>query len=123
MNNIFRSKQDIMSFHEAFISTVDEQPELFSLEDREDLVQQNWSDEPKEISNQTFQWAYARKNIYDAAIERLSGKENDRRDRLSGNGTKAPEIKPEDYKPMLLNAIHRSFNPKTQVFTATNDRN
>ena len=118
-----------MSLHEAFISIVSEQPELFSTEDREDLVQQNWSDDVDELGDQIYNWASIRENIYDAALERLSGKENDRSgelpdiDRLSGNGTKAPKIKPEDYKPMLLNAIHRSFNPETQAVTATNNSN
>jgi hypothetical protein len=111
-----------VSPHEAFISVINEQPELFSTEDREDLAQQKWSDDIDELEDQIFEWSYARENIYDAALKSLSGKENDRNNRLPGNGTKAPEIKPEDYKPMLLNAIHRSFNTPQPATAATNSR-
>lgn len=115
-----------MSLHEAFISVINEQPELFSPEDRQDLIEQSatWSDDKEQLGNQIYEWAEARDNIYDAALDRLSSKDNDKSlpagVRLPGQGTKAPEIKPEDYRPMLLNAIHRNLASKPQATTSSN---
>ena len=110
-----------MSLHKAFISTIAEQPELFSPEDSQDLLEQapTWSEDEVELGNQIYKWAKARKNIYGAALDRLSNKDSDKSFsgdvRLPGSGTKAPEIKPQDYKPMLLNAIHRNLVNQPQA--------
>lgn len=100
-----------------FITVIVNQPELFSDEDREDLAQRTWSNDIDKLEDEIFEWYATRESISTAAMKNLSGKENDRSDRLPGSGTKAPKIKPEDYKPMLLNAIHRSFNLSTQAVT------
>ena len=111
-----------------FINVIENQPELFSDEDREDLAQKTWSDNIDELEDEIFDWYETRESIASAAMKNLSGKENDRSgelpdiDRLPGNGTKAPEIKPEDYKPMLLNAIHRSFSTSQTTTVTTNSR-
>jgi hypothetical protein len=105
------------AIYDGFINIIEQQPELFSNEDRQDLVEKfsTWSNEPEKLDNNIGQWLKARPSIRIAALKNLSAKENDR---LPGNGTKAPEIKPEDYKPMLLNAIHRSFSTTPQTATA-----
>lgn len=95
-----------MDLPEAFISLIEEQPELFSPEDREDLRQQKWSDNADELGDQIYEWSSARENIYEAALKKLSGRDNDR---LPGERTTAPEPKPEDYQFMLLNAIQRNL--------------
>lgn len=102
-----------------FINVIVNQLELFSDEDREDLAQKTWSDNVDELEDEIIDWYATRESIASAAMKSLSGKESDRGDRLPGNGTKAPEIKPEDYKPMLLNAIHRSFNTTPQTATTS----
>ena len=109
------------TIYDAFINVIEQQPELFSSNDRQDLVEKSstWSNEPEKLDNSIGQWLKARPNIRTVALKSLSGQESDRSDRLPGNGTKAPEIKPEDYKPMLLNAIHRSFNPTPQTATTS----
>lgn len=95
-----------MKLPEAFISLIEEQPELFTPEDREDLSKKDWSDDADELGDQIYEWSSVRKNIYNAALEKLSGRDNDR---LPGDGTTAPKSQPEDYKPMLLNAIQRNL--------------
>ena len=95
-----------MDLPEAFISLIEEQPELFTPEDEEDLRQQKWSDNADELGDQIYEWSSARENIYEAALKKLSGRENDR---LPGDGKTAPKPKPEDYKSMLLNAIQRNL--------------
>jgi hypothetical protein len=106
--------------NEVFINIINQQPELFSPKDREDLIKQaqTWSEDPEAMGDRIYQWTSARKDIYSAALKNLSGKANDHSDRLPGNST-APKIDPQDYKPMLLNAIHRSFNTTPQTATAT----
>ncbi len=99
-----------------FINAIEQQPELFSIDDKEDLIQRTWSDNIDELEDEILDWYDTRESIASAAMKSLSGQESDR---LPGNGTKAPEIKPEDYKPMLLNAIHRSFNPTPQTATTS----
>ncbi|MEM7553355.1 MAG: hypothetical protein AAF378_04515 [Cyanobacteria bacterium P01_A01_bin.84] len=99
-----------MDLPEAFISLIEEQPELFTSENRKDLAQQQWSDNADELGDQIFEWASARKNIYEAALEKLSGRDNDR---LPGDGKTAPKPKPEDYKSMLLNAIQRNLGSRS----------
>ncbi|MCC0179851.1 hypothetical protein I4641_23210 [Waterburya agarophytonicola K14] len=116
--------------YHSLLNIIEQQPEIFSPEDRQDLIEQSstWSDEPKQFVNSANKWLDARPNIYDAALRSLSSKDNDKsfsgEIRLPGNGTKAPEIKPEDYKPMLLNAIHRSFGnvSQTTATVSTNNR-
>lgn len=110
--------------YHSFLSVIEQQPEIFSLEDRQDLIEQSatWSSEPKLFVNSASKWLRARPDIRTAAMKNLSSKDNDKSfffdNRLPGNGTKAPEVKPEDYKPILLNAIHRSFGAVAQT-TAT----
>ena len=96
------------AIYDGFINVIEQQSELFSTEDRQDLVEKSatWSHEPEKLDNNIGQWLRARPNIRTAALKSLSFKDYDK---LPGNGTKAPEIKPEDYKPMLLNAIHRNL--------------
>lgn len=115
-----------MSLHEAFISVIAEQPELFSPADRQDLIEKSstWSDDKEQLGNQIYEWVSTRNNLYDAALDRLSSKDNDKsfvgKIRLPGQGTKAPEIKSEDYKPMLLNAIHRNLASQPQATASSN---
>ncbi|MEM8677593.1 MAG: hypothetical protein AAGF83_27595 [Cyanobacteria bacterium P01_G01_bin.67] len=104
-----------------FIKVIEQQPELFSVDDKEDLRQRTWSDDTDELEDEILDWYETRDSIASAAMKNLSSKDNDKsfagEIRLPGNGTKAPEIKPEDYKPMLLNAIHRSFDNVSQTTT------
>lgn len=95
-----------MNLPEAFISLIEEQPELFTPENREELLQKEWSDDADEFGDQTFEWLSTKENIYEAALKKLSGRDNDR---LTGDGKTAPKPKPEDYKSMLLNAIQRNL--------------
>jgi hypothetical protein len=106
------------NIYDAFVNVIEQQPELFATEDRQDLAEKSstWSNEPEKLDNKIGQWLRARPNIRTAALKSLSFKDSDK---LPGNGTKAPAIKPEDYKPMLLNAIHRSFNPTPQTATTS----
>lgn len=98
-----------------FINVIKQQPELFSVDDKEDLRQRAWSDDTNKLEDEILDWYETRDSIASAAMKNLSGKEYDCNDRLPGNGTKAPEIKPEDYKLMLLNAIHSSFSNVSQT--------
>ena len=107
-----------MSLHEGFISAIEQQPELFSTEDREELVEQSpaWSEDLEELDGNVYQWLQTRPNIYNAALKNLSSKESDRsknlpfEEHLAGDGISAPQINPDDHKATLLNAIHRNFD-------------
>lgn len=116
-----------MSLHEGFISAIEQQPELFSTEDRAELVEQSpaWSEDSEELDGDVYQWLQSRPNIYNAALKNLSSKERDRtiESRLAGNGTSAPPTNPNDHKATLLNAIHRSFGNPPTLKTRDNSRN
>ena len=103
-----------MSIQEALIILIEEQPEVFSRQDQQDLAKQavSWSEEEKELGNQISDWLEARQKLYESALQ-ISKKL--RLERLPGDGKSVPKIKPEDYKPMLINAIHRNFSGSTQV--------
>ena len=114
-----------MSLHEGFISAIEQQPELFSTEDREELVEQSsaWSEDSEELDGDVYQWLQTRSNIYNAALKNLSSKESDRSNHLpvkrtSGDGISAPQTNSNRHKATLLNAIYRSFDnlsPKTKT--------
>lgn len=114
-----RSKQPIVELSEAFIYLMEEQPELFTPEDREDLAKKDWSDDADELGDQIYEWSSPRRNIYSAVLEKLSGRDNAR---LPGDGKTAPQPKPEDYKPMLLNAIQRNSVEKSDGTQTANSR-
>ena len=94
----------IMSLHEGFGSTIKQQPELFSVEDREDLLEQSptWSEDSDELDGDVYQWLQTRPNIYKAALKNISSKESDRKEPSS--------TKPSNPKVNLLNVINRSFS-------------
>lgn len=109
-----------MSLHEAFISVINEQPELFSPEDKKDLLEQSstWSADLDELGNKIYEWASVRENIYDAILEFLVSSEDSReRYHLPGN-KQTSKIKSENYKQELLDAIHKNFQiPSTRLET------
>lgn len=110
---------------DSLIKVIEQQPELFSDETRQDLIEQSptWSDEPKELNNSAGKWLRANPDIRAAAMKNLSSKEQERRlfgkTSLSTSDIQTPEIKPEDYKEVLLNAIHRNFG--VPMATVAND--
>lgn len=109
-----------MDYFKSFITLIEEQPELFAPEDYQDLTQQvaTWSDDKDNIEDAIVDWTEARQPIRDA-LEVLSVREKERKNRLPGNGKSAPVLKEKDYKPMLLNAIHRSFSTSAQPTSAS----
>lgn len=120
-----------MSLHEGLISAIEQQPELFSKEDREDLVKQSsaWSEDSEELNGNVYQWLQTRPNIYRAALKNLSSKKSDRQEqlpiksRLAGDGTNPPPINTKDHKATLLNAIHRNFDNPPPQQTRDNSHN
>lgn len=93
-------------YFESFIQLIEQQPELFTEEDREYLRQQEWSKDKDDIENEIMEWAKPKLPIYTALTD-LSI-----RDRLPGDG-KAPPKKESEYQPLLQNTIHRCF-PKPE---------
>lgn len=113
-----------MDYFNSFVTLIEEQPELFSTEDYQDLTRQvaTWSDDKDDIENAIVDWTEARQLIRDAldALNVLSVREKETsKERLPGNGKSAPVLKEKDYKPMLLNAIHRSFSTSAQPASAS----
>jgi hypothetical protein len=104
---------------EGLIGLVEEQPELFSAEDRADLEQQSATlpDNIDDMARSLVVWSKARPAIH-TALKSLSSQTREGKARLPGDGTTAPKIKPEDYKQMLLNMMHRSFSTPPQSFPA-----
>lgn len=108
-----------MSISEAFIILIEEQPELFTPQDRKDLEQQavNWSEDEEQLKNEISNWIKPRKHICDSTRKIYQKLPKQEGLRLPGDGKSAPKIKPEDYKQTLLNAIHRNLSDFTQAAT------
>ncbi len=53
-------------YFESFIQLIEQQPELFTEEDREYLRQQEWSKDKDDIENEIMEWAKPRAAIYTA---------------------------------------------------------
>ncbi|MEM7590141.1 MAG: DUF1822 family protein [Cyanobacteria bacterium P01_A01_bin.83] len=107
-----------MSLYEAFISIINEQPELFSPEDKKDLLGKSstWSKDLDKLGNKIYEWVSVRENIYDAMLDFLVSSEDAReRYHLPGN-KQTSKIKSENYKQELLDAIHKNFqSPSTSL--------
>ena len=100
-------------YFESFIELIEEQPQLFTEEDRQDLCQQRWSNDKDEIEDKIIEWAKPRARIY-TALTNLSIKK-----RLPGDG-KTPPRKESEYQPLLQNTIHRCFpKPENQSKSST----
>jgi hypothetical protein len=104
----------------SFVTLIEEQPELFSPKDSQDLQQRvaNWSADKDDLEDAIANWIEARQPIRDA-LNVLSAKEKERKNLLPGNGKSAPTLKEKDYKPMLINAIHRSLSTSPQPAIAS----
>ncbi|MDJ0574976.1 MAG: hypothetical protein QNJ65_07395 [Xenococcaceae cyanobacterium MO_234.B1] len=64
--NIFLAEQAMYDYFESFIQLIEQQPELFTEEDREYLRQQEWSKDKDDIENEIMEWAKPRAAIYTA---------------------------------------------------------
>lgn len=120
-----------MSLYKGFELAIKKQPELFSAEDREDLLECSsaWSEDSEELNDNVYQWLQTRPDIYQAALRELSREEGGRskslpvEERLAGDGTSAPPNNTSDHKTTLLNEIHRSFDDYPPQQTRNNSHN
>ncbi|MEM7553352.1 MAG: DUF1822 family protein [Cyanobacteria bacterium P01_A01_bin.84] len=67
-----------MLLPEAFIALIEEQPELFTPEDREKLARQQWSEDLDELENQVYGCLSSKEDVYETALKRLSFRDKDR---------------------------------------------
>ncbi len=95
----------MFDYLESFVTLIEQKPELFTDEDRQDLIQQapNWSDDKDDLKDEIVRCLEERPIINEA----LKSPSTKARNRLGGEGQKAPPIEKEDWKPILINCIHR----------------
>lgn len=101
-----------MSLHEKtiqnFIALLENQPDLFSPEERADLLQLE-ATLPKDVkllSNALATWCKSRPKISKELFPDAQSQT-----RLPGKGTSVPQPKPEEYNEIVRNAIHSAFPP------------
>lgn len=95
----------MFDYLESFVTLMEQQPELFTADDLQDLMQKvpNWSDDKDDLEDAIVKWLEARPRINEA----LTSPATKAKKRLGGDAQKAPPIPEEDWKPFLLNTIHR----------------
>lgn len=103
----------MFDYLESFVTLMEQKPELFTDDDLQDLMQQvpNWSDDKDDLEDAIVIWLEERPIIEGEIDKRLEARsrftEAVKYPGTPGNHSKEIQIKPEDWKPFLLNAIHR----------------